>query len=442
MKLTKHYLVPALLLAGMTFGIASCDDKNKKEPEQPMSSVEQKDKVEDAALAAINAVNPEDFRYLATEVLYVRDEYADFSMLTPILTWVSENLKTIEDTQKTRVGQDSPTSEKEGDYTKWTYNENFRMLYKLANFTGHFTATDTAWVLSDKKYNDLQFAFKDQNGADCTLTLSHEGEGVPVHFSTDRRYISYNLDTASKTHTDYYETVVSVVEVPQVLILSLKTGNTEHFCLTMKPDLTEMQAEDFDLSKDSYSFEASLKVEKYFFEIVKINYAPGKPAELTMKLSIDNKPVVSFSLSSSELRADNKGLTTAKNVAVNIDLMGQVQIKGTCVDALRFSQLMDDAEDNNTNEAKYKSTITMANDLLDLGVYYDGGSLEQARVKLEVFEDKGKGRWECEPVIYFADGTSYTTFEAFFNEVDFADVVDAANNLVDGFYALAEPTEK
>ena len=84
----------------------------------------------------------------------------------------------------------------------------------------------------------------------------------------------------------------------------------------------------------------------------------------------------------------------------------------------------------------------MANDLLDLGVYYDGGSLEQARVKLEVFEDKGKGRWECEPVIYFADGSSYTTFEAFFNEVDFADVVDAANNLVDGFYALAEPTEK
>lgn len=440
MKLTKLY-VPVLLMAGMTMGILSCDKKPKEEPEKPMTSVEQKDKVETAALAAIGAVNPEDFQYLIQEVLYVKDNYTDFSMLMPLLMTVQESLQTIDETQKTRVGQDR-NSEVKGDMTYMTFNETFRKLYKFSNFTGHFTATDSTWVKSDKKFNDLQFAFKDQNGADCTLTLSTEGNAVPVHFTTSKEYIEYNLDTANKIHTDYYETTVSVVDVPEVLALSLMTGNTEHFCLTLRPDLTGMQSEDFDLSKDSYSFSCSLKVEKYLFDVVKIDYSPGKPAELTMKLSVDNNPAASFSLTSSNLRADNEGLATAKDIAVDIDLMGQVQIKGTCVDALRFTQLIEEAEDNNTNEGSYKSKITQANDLLNLGVYYDGGSLQQARVKLEVFENKGKGYWYCEPVIYFADGTSYTTFDAFFNEVDFADVVEAANNLVGRFYSMVEVSAK
>ena len=77
MKLTKLF-VPALLLAGMTMGVISCGDKPKDEPEKPMTSVEQKDKVETAALSVVNAINPADFQYLIDEMKYVRDHYTLF----------------------------------------------------------------------------------------------------------------------------------------------------------------------------------------------------------------------------------------------------------------------------------------------------------------------------------------------------------------------------
>ena len=440
MKLTKLF-VPALLLAGMTMGVISCGDKPKDEPEKPMTSVEQKDKVETAALSVVNAINPADFQYLIDEMKYVRDhytlfygEYFDISALTD---WLTGCLQTIDQTQVTRIGQDRPVSEQRGDYTYVTYNENFRKLYTFANFTGHFTANDSAWVKSENdSYRDLQLSYKDQNGADCTLTLSTEGEGVPVHFNTDQEYISYNLDTASKTHTDYYETTYGVVEVPQTLILSLKTGRDEHFCLTLNPDLTQMQAEDFDLSKDSYSFNCSVKVEKYVFSIERIAYAPSKAAEVSLKATIAGQPVGTFTLTSGTLAATNTGLQTAKSVELFIDLAGQVQVKGSCVDALRFADLISEAEENNTKESTYKSKISQANDLLNLVVFYDGGQLEQARVKLEVFEDKEKGVWECEPVIYFVDGSSYSTFEAFFNETDFSDLIAAVQKLIEDFGIL------
>ncbi|MBQ9201468.1 MAG: hypothetical protein IJ154_03745 [Bacteroidales bacterium] len=446
MKLRKFNVMPALLLAGLTLGVISCGDKKEKEEaEKPMTSVEQKNKFEEAGLAVVNAINPEDFQYLVDEAKFVYNKYTGIGEEydpSALLMFAFGCLQEITETQLTRTGQDAPVTSREGSLTVTTYNENFRKLYKFSNFTGHFTAGETAWVKSENKFSDLQLAFKDQNGADCTLTLSTDGKGVPVHFDTDKEFQMYNLDTATNTRQDYYQTTYSVVEVPQTLILSLKTGREEHVCLTLNPDLTEMQAEDFDLSKDSYSFTASLKVEKYVFNIEKIMYSPAKPAEISVKALVGNVPVASFSMKSSNMNADNTSLLAAKDVTLDVDLAGQIQIKGTCADALRFIGLIKEAEDNNSKESTFKSKINQANDLIDLGVYYDGGKLEQAKVKLEVFEDKAKGLWYCEPVIYFADGTAYSTFEAFFNETDFADLINAAQELVAKFGAMVNDSEK
>ena len=44
--------------------------------------------------------------------------------------------------------------------------------------------------------------------------------------------------------------------------------------------------------------------------------------------------------------------------------------------------------------------------------------------------------WYAEPVINFDDGTSYSTFNAYFNESDFRSVIDLFNSLIEGYENL------
>ena len=100
---------------------------------------------------------------------------------------------------------------------------------------------------------------------------------------------------------------------------------------------------------------------------------------------------------------------------------------------------MESANDNKDNEKNFKSYITQANSLLDLNLFYDGKAVKQASVKFEPFAGESWGSyqyWDAEPVLYFYDGSSYSTFEAFFNDKDFKSVIDTFKGLADKYAAL------
>ena len=83
----------------------------------------------------------------------------------------------------------------------------------------------------------------------------------------------------------------------------------------------------------------------------------------------------------------------------------------------------------------------MANSLADVNLFYDGKNVKQATIKLEPFaEEKWNGStfWETEPLIYFNDGSSYSTFKAFFNEKDFKKVIDTFKNLANKYADLVD----
>ena len=44
-------------------------------------------------------------------------------------------------------------------------------------------------------------------------------------------------------------------------------------------------------------------------------------------------------------------------------------------------------------------------------------------------------------MIYFYDGSSYSTFEAFFNESDFDDVIDKFEELIENYEDMIEDDE-
>lgn len=109
-----------------------------------------------------------------------------------------------------------------------------------------------------------------------------------------------------------------------------------------------------------------------------------------------------------------------------------MQIQGTLSDVRKFVDYIEDADDNSSNESLYKSYLNQANGLADVNLFYDNTSTKQATVSLEPFIDEswsGSTYWTMEPVLNFYDGSSYSTFEAFFNDDDFKSVIDTFKTL-------------
>jgi hypothetical protein len=130
---------------------------------------------------------------------------------------------------------------------------------------------------------------------------------------------------------------------------------------------------------------------------------------------------------------------TIANGLVKIDIIGKFQMQGTIKDARKFYDYLENADSNKRNEASFKSYINQANALTDINVFYDGNSTKQATVRMESFSEqnwRGESRWEMEPIICFYDGSSYSTFEAFFNDKDFQGLINSFKSYAEGYAAL------
>jgi hypothetical protein len=121
--------------------------------------------------------------------------------------------------------------------------------------------------------------------------------------------------------------------------------------------------------------------------------------------------------------------------------LGKVQVQGTCSDVKKFAEYIKKADDAEYEESNFKSYINQANGLMDLNVFYDNNAVKQATIKLEPFQKTkydGRVKWTSEPVMVFYDGSSYSTFSAFFNESDFKAVVDDFKKLLEKYKDLVD----
>jgi hypothetical protein len=128
------------------------------------------------------------------------------------------------------------------------------------------------------------------------------------------------------------------------------------------------------------------------------------------------------------------------NTYVKLDILGKVQMQGSISDVTKFSDYLDKADDNDENEGSYKSYIGQANGLMSVFLYYKNSDVKQARVTLEPFEERGYSYsyWTYEPILNFFDGSTYSTFEAFFNDTDFKALIDLFEDLVDDYDKLID----
>ena len=223
-------------------------------------------------------------------------------------------------------------------------------------------------------------------------------------------------------------------------------------------DLAAISGEEFDVSKNALTFNSTTELNNgYTFEVKNVAYNGNVKASATMNMKKQGTTLLSFAFAADlkdipscnvsafshdfdidDYETDN---TTAKDAFVKLDVLGKMQIQGSITDVHKYADYLEKADDNDDNEQNFKSYLNHANSLSDINLFYDNTATKQASVKWEAFVDEqwnGYTYWTAEPVLLFFDGSSYSTFSAFFDEDDFEEIIDLFEELADRYANLVD----
>jgi hypothetical protein len=152
-------------------------------------------------------------------------------------------------------------------------------------------------------------------------------------------------------------------------------------------------------------------------------------------MNIPSVNVSAFSSETFDIDDYNIDDVNAKDAFVKLDILGKVQMQGKLKDVRKYVDYLEKADENDGNESQYRSYINQANSLTDVNLYYNNTTTKQATIKLEPFKEEGwyNNYWTVEPIIIFGDNSSYSTFEAFFNDTDFRRTIDAFKSLANAY---------
>ena len=476
MKKNCFKLSTLLLSAMFCMLMAACGDDEKKDDPTPedidkpitpveptkesaMSVTEQKEYLEKVAFEFMDQMPSSDFNDLADLGMYIHKNYSQTYDWSTVEKWARD----VFDASRQAVGQPTTETEKyEGyGYTN-IYNyiyTDYKSLLLASNMKGHFTARNGRWV--QEKADDLQFVFEDKRGQQCVLKLETSGSVKKVHVFGIEDTKEYDWSANGNVYTDnrYIDRTQVTIGVPETIVVTLTQGGSQVVKTTVKIDLGSLTGEEFDISKDNLT--ASVQVELnngYRFDVSQVTYTANKSVSVIFTMSKSGQSLVSVSISGdvSNLPSVNVSAfsqknfdrddysfdkVNVKNAFAKIDIIGKVQIQGTVSDIRKFADYISDADKNVDTESTFKSYINQANALIDFNLFYDGKSTKQAAVKFEPFVDgtwNGRTWWRAEPVLNFYDGSSYSTFEAFFNEKDFQKVIDTFKDLAKKYAYLID----
>ena len=398
-----------------------------------------------------------DFENYADLINYVDETYDECNY-----DWDNVNSWARNSWEAIRKATGNKTTKKYDDYASVVYTE-YTALALASNFTGHFRANNGTWVKESGKANDLQFTFTDQNAQTCVLKLETSGNVKKVYVANFEEWTDYDSDTYK--WCDYYDRTKCTIGVPENIVLTLTQNGTQIVKTTVKIDIASLSGENFDVSKDNITASAVIEMSNgYEFRLSQAAYSGNQKASASYSMSKNGTKLATVSIAgdisgipSCNVEAFSKGdfdfddyntdNATAKNALIKIDILGKLQLQGVVKDVRKYSEYMDKAYDNETDENKFKQWVNSANELTQINLFYDNTSVKQAEMKLESFADSDWGGytyWEMEPVLELLegasksmlDGSSNSMFDVFFNDTDFKQTINAFEDLIDRYENL------
>ena len=461
----------SLLLIGSVFSLSSAlvscggDDDSVDSPivnpdpivpEEPskneaMTPLEQKEYLDVIARGFMDKTPASDFNEISKLYNHISNTYTDNYDWDVVGDWGSEIFESL----KESLG----TTDKEQEKDSWgEFNyiyTNYKALVMASNFKGQFKAIGNKWELS--KADDLQFIFSDQYGKECVLKLVTSGNVKKVFIGNIDEWVDYNYDYSNDYYisNDYYDRTQLTVGVPENIVVTLTQGGSQVVKVTVKLNIGDLSNDKFDLSKNQLTASTLVELNNgYKFNVSQVAYNGNNKTSVSFDMSKNGESLASVAFSSDisgipscnidamvsgNIDEEDFNNSNMKNVYVKLDIMGKLQIQGTLSDVRKFTDYINEADDNDDDEKTFKSYVNQANSLANFNLFYDGKSTKQATVTLEAFEEEswnGMKYWYMEPMLNFYDGSSYSTFDAFFNDRDFKSVIDAFEKLADNYASL------
>ena len=461
----------SLLLIGSVFSLSSAlvscggDDDSVDspivnpdpiKPEEPskneaMTPLEQKEYLDVIARGFMDKTPASDFNEISKLCNHISNTYTDSYDWDEVGDWGSEIFESL----KESLG----TTDKEQEKDSWgEYNyiyTNYKALVMASNFKGQFKAIGNKWELS--KADDLQFIFSDQHGKECVLKLVTSGNVKKVFIGNIDEWVDYNYDYSNDYYisNDYYDRTQLTVGVPENIVVTLTQGGSQVVKVTVKLNIGDLSNDKFDLSKNQLTASTLVELNNgYKFNVSQVAYNGNNKTSVSFDMSKNGESLASVAFSSDisgipscnidamvsgNIDEEDFNNSNMKNVYVKLDIMGKLQIQGTLSDVRKFTDYINEADDKDDDEKTFKSYVNQANSLANFNLFYDGKSTKQATVTLEAFEEEswnGIKYWYMEPMLNFYDGSSYSTFDAFFNDKDFKSVIDAFEKLADNYASL------
>ena len=328
---------------------------------------------------------------------------------------------TIEDLNKKEVDSEEIEKYRSDIVKAWTtYKEGDShevavTVAHLTDFKGHFTENAEG-----------KFDFKEAD--DLAVTVYTGDVPVTVSFSAKK-------EASTPYHTvDSYEDVT--VYIPATATLGIKKGKKDLGSLELRFKVKDVNGDGvITEDNDKVTLGYTLKVGDYSFELSDSS-ATIEEASASATLKKGKQLIIGVTVAATyeykeEVQEDYTYTTFApKSANAMVDLAGKTQIRFTVPDADKVQELANKLSQNAEGDGEqYKATLAELEKAYGFGVYYDGKHTLQATLGFEAVYYEEYSFWSSNPVVRFADGTSYAV-EEYFTEERFGDLVKTINDWV------------
>lgn len=279
----------------------------------------------------------------------------------------------------------------------------------LTQLKGHFTEN-----------KEGKFDFQDAD--DLSITVFDGETPITVTFAAKE-------EAATPAHFSDSDDDVTIY-IPASSTLSIAKGNDVIGSLEIRLSPTDLNGDYFITEEDAISLSYTMKVGAYTFDLSQADYATDK-ASVSAQILKGKQLIIGASVSATyafeETNEDGRtGINvTAASAKAMVDLAGKTQIRFNVPDGIKLeatSKMITDAQVKG-DEVTLKNALAELEKLYGFGVYYDGKNTLQATIGFEAVYLEELKYWDVNPVIRFADGTSYAVAD-YFSQDRFGDLTN------------------
>lgn len=401
--------MPCACAAMLSFTACSDDDKNGGGEGTELTPEQNKQKLESIGLATIGKINAADHADLLQTIDAFSQciDYGDLELERheemDMAAGLLANIRSV--CAKANLGGMS-------DFTSANYD-----LYRAAEFYGIYTYDETSgeWGYEPNK-NKLEFCFN-VSGKPAVVTIAASGKETKVEIDEENEVmIPENVEaTISKDGKELCKLTVTLKLDDANKTVDIKTQlSANGYVFLVKTDASNTAAA--------------------------ANYSLTKNNEILISAKAD---LTGENLTNGDIVDDDNVQNLFKSANVAINIIDEATIKASCSDIGSLINLLDKLDNDYSWIEQYKQPYNQKvadayNKYIDAKLYYTSDDVI-ANFKMQVYYDEDdyyyesgnrvNGIYDTEAVIVFTIDDSAYSFDSYFDEVSFNDLINSAEKL-------------